>query len=210
MSSAVPKSAPAATALHLPPHHPLAARVALRRHLLAPDGRALLADDGVPASPAGLAASLGVAFAGAAAFLLSAAVGLTRGEGLADVGPALVGGALLAALLTFPPLVLVSALRGRQADVLQLAASAAVGPTVAGTTLAAMAPVVLVHALGAEPDFGLALVVVMLFLLSLLAGAVATVKRSLATGASSAGPVAALVHYGLTLWTAGVLAVHLL
>lgn len=191
--------------------NPLLARLALRHHLLVPDGSALVSEEGHPGAPLALATALAASLVGGGAFQAATLVGLQDGLGapLRSLAPVL-GGLLLSGLLTLPPLYLVSALGRRTGSLRQVAAGAAVGPAVAGAWLLASTPVVLLYApTASDAPAAFGLLVGVLGLLSFLGGAVAAAQGARRAGAASAGVMVILAHYLLAAWTALVLTIHL-
>jgi hypothetical protein len=189
--------------------HSVPASVAAREWLAAPD--AVIPLDR-PVEPLGLAvtAALGLAGCGSFAALLGA------GMQLAGVGAA--GGLAwwslpavppLAALLTFPPLYLVTALQGRPAGSLVLAAAASSGPVAVGAWLGAASPLVLLYLLTGEIDGGFFLLCALSLCGAVAAGAAAAVRNTLRGGPAAPGALTILAHYGLTVFTVAVLCAHL-
>ncbi len=183
----------------------------LAAFLARPD--AVLAPDASP-SPRRLAVRTAAGLAGASLFVLTFGVGLAFGEGLAadpDVAARLLRLAAVppvAALLAFPPLVLVTALRGRSVGLLRLAGVAVGGATTAGLWLGAAAPVLLLYALTGEIDAAFVVLTVGIALVSVVAGAVGAVCNARRAGEGSPGPLVALAHYALFGWTALILTAH--
>ena len=114
-----------------------------------PDG--LVADDRAPA-PLAVAAGAALGLGGAAAYAVVLGLGrstiLGGGGGSGDLLSDLVALAAVppvAALLTLPPLYLVTALRGRAPGLARLFALAASGPAMAGTWMGAGTPLLLLY-----------------------------------------------------------------
>jgi len=157
----------------------------------------------------GVAAALGMLGAGV---FFAVALGSVSDLG----GPETVGRLLdlalvppLAVLLSFPPLFLVTALRGRAPRPMFLLAVALSGPTVAGLALGASTPLVLLYRLTGDVGLAYGLLVMALFSLALMAGLHAAVSNQRRAGQWSPGALVTVAHYGLTLWTAAVLSAHL-
>lgn len=173
----------------------------------------LLAPDAVrplDASPRPVPLSLGVALGFAGAVLFALIVHLaTPAVGHSHAHAGLLLAPPLAVLLCFPPLYLLAALQGRPAGALELASVAVAGPTVAGTWLGASAPLLLLYALTGEVDWAFFLLAAGLAALALLAGARAVVSNARRARPVAPGGFAVFVHYGFTVWTCLVLALHL-
>lgn len=167
-------------------------------------------------SPVAVAASTAVGLAGASAFLAVHAARVapyTAGpwtENLGEVLP-LVAVPPLAAVLSVPPLFLLTALRGRAPGLLRLLAVAAAGPSAAGAFLGAATPLSILFALtGGGPPGALLLLGVLLALLAVVVGGWAAACAATDAGPQSPGLLVALGHYAFTLWAGLVLTVHLL
>lgn len=115
----------------------------------------------------------------------------------------------VAALLSFPPLVLMAALQGREIGLVRLAGVAAGGPVSAGVWMGAAAPVLLLFVLTGTVDVAFGLLAVGTAGVSVLAGAVGAVRNARRAGEAAPGAFTVLGHYGLFGWTALVLALHL-
>lgn len=174
---------------------------------------AVLPPDG-HASPRVLAIRTALGLGGAALFCAVLATGIaTTAPG--DAG-ALGTGLLrlaavppVAALLSFPPLVLMAALQGRQVGIATLAGVAAGGPVAAGVWMGAAAPVLLLFVLTGEVDAAFGLLSLAVAGGSVLAGAVGAVRNARRAGAAAPGAFTVLGHYALFGWTAFVLSLHL-
>lgn len=198
-------------------YHPPNARLALRRHLLHPDGSVILGDEGeVPdilVISAALASSLvgGVAFFGTAALGVADAMGFAGGSSTSPMSVLAAGvlGSLAAGVLTLPPLYVVNALGRRHGGMIEVLASASVGPAVSGAWLLASTPLLALYgSTGAEAGIWL-LLVLGLAGLALVNGLLAAVDRARRAGLRSPGAPAVAAHFLLTAWTALVLALHL-
>jgi hypothetical protein len=186
---------------------PQAARAFLSR----PDG--ILSENGAtPAVEVAVRACIGLT--GAAVFFAIVVAGFVSvspelpGEGVASLWR-LMAVPPTATLLSFPPLVLVAALQGREPNLARLAGVAAGGPAMAGTWLGAGAPVLLLFLLSGEIDAAFALLALGLCLVGGMAGAVGAVRNARRAGASAPGALTVLAHYALFGWTALVLSLHL-
>ncbi len=186
----------------------------LRSHLLAPDGRALLAD-GRAATPLTLAgAALGAMCGGGifGAVLCLAAAMADPGSlsaGSISTLPGLLLAPALAALLTLPPLYLIHALRQREGDLHQLIAAVSVGPTVCGAWLLAGSPLLLLYALTGTANVGFYVLAFLLASMSFGAGGIAATKIARRNPRVSPSAAALTAHHALFFWTTGLLAVHL-
>jgi hypothetical protein len=192
------------------PYHPLQARLALRRHLLHPDGSALLGDAGEVPGALALAAALATSLLGGVAFFGAASLGSVGATGSPlDALSAGVVGALAAGVLTLPPLFVANALGRREGGVQEVLASASVGPAVAGAWLLASTPLLALYGSTASEGRLWGLLVLGLAGLALVNGMLAAVSRARRAGLRSPGAPAVAAHYLLTAWTALVLALHL-
>ncbi len=115
----------------------------------------------------------------------------------------------LAAMLTFPPLFLLTGLRGRAPRMLDLLGVSVAGPTVAGAALGASVPLLLLYRLTGDLTWAFAVLVAGLMVLAVGAGLRAAVANQRRAGPSSPGMAVIVGHYFLTLWTALVVAIHL-
>ncbi len=165
----------------------------------------VLPDEGSP-DPLRLAGSAALGLAGAAIFLAITAVGGGVGSSnpltLAAVPP-------LAAMLAFPPLYLLTNIRGRSPGLLRLLGVAIAGPSIAGVTLGAASPLLLLFALTGEIDVAFRALVALLAFGAVAAGAFGAIGNARRAGPSAPGMFIILGHYAFTLWTAGALALHL-
>jgi len=164
-----------------------------------------------PLRPVELGVSTGLGLLGAGGFFAVALGSLAELGGSGD-GGGLVDLALvppLAVLLCFPPLFLLTALRGRAPRALDLLGVALSGPTVAGVALGACTPLLLLYRLTGEVGWAYGLLVAALLSLGLLAGLRAAISNQRRAGEGSPGALVVIAHYGLTLWTAAVLALRL-
>lgn len=164
----------------------------------------VLPEEGEPSSIQ-VASHAALGLAGAGAFSLIAALATEGGGGDAT----LVVVPFLATLLTFPPLYLLTTVRGRTPGLARLLAVAVAGPAIAGTALGASSPLLLLYALTGEIDASFALLAVGLALAAAALGALGAVKNARRVGPQSPGALVILGHYTLTLWTAMALALHL-
>lgn len=168
-----------------------------------------------PPLPRAVAVRTAAGLAGAALFVATFAIGIaTAAHGpdadelarllrLAAVPP-------VAAALAFPPLVLVTALRGREVGLLRLAGVAAGGPTIAGLWAGAASPVLLLYALTGEIGTAFALLTAGIGFVAAIAGAIGAVRNARRAGDANPGPAVVLAHYALFGWTALILVAHLL
>lgn len=163
-----------------------------------------------PIEPLGLAVTTALGLVGAGTFFGLVGAALATGQRGGDLEwwtlPAVPP---LAALLTFPPLYLVTALQGRPAGTLTLAAVASSGPTVVGAWLGAASPLLLLYVLTGEIDTAFYLLAWLILLFAVAAGAAASVRNSLRAGPSAPGVLTTLLHYALTGFTVLVLCAHL-
>ncbi len=183
---------------------------ALRGYLAAPDAVLPL---GRAPDPMSLAAAAAVGLAGLGLFAALAALGTCGGVTAAGASRDPLTAVLIppiSALLCFPPLYLLVTMQGRRPGFMRLAAVASAGPTVAGVWLGASAPVLLLYLLTGEVDWAFRLLTAGLALLAVAAGAGAALRNARRAGPSAPGGVAVLAHYFLAIWTALVLARHLL
>lgn len=178
-----------------------AAAFLARPDVVVPEGE----DEGV--APVPLAVGAGLGMAGAGAFFAVAFGGV--GEVGAGLPLHLVLAPPLAATLTFPPLFLLTGLRGRAPRLLDLLAVSVAGPTVAGIALGASVPLLLLYRLTGELTWAFGLLVAWLMALAFGAGLRAAHANQRRAGESSPGVLVVLAHYLLTLWTALVVALHL-
>lgn len=184
--------------------------VHLSSFLAAPD--VVLPAEGAPSSLR-LATSAAVGLVGMGAF------GAVVGLGMAQVPDASLSDPLailrlpltpvLAVVLSFPPLYLVSTLMGRTPGLLRLVALGISGLTVAGVVLGAASPLLLLYALTGAIDFAFVLLALGFGLLATWAGARATLANRLRAGDDAPGRLVLLAHYAITLWTCLVLSFHL-
>ena len=179
-------------------------------YLTTPD--AVLPLEGAP-KPIPLAASIGAGLSGMALFVGAVGLGLYSVEtGGGEVGmdlPSLMAVPPLVALLSVPPLLLFSALQGREPGLLKVIGVAASGPTITGTCLGAATPLVMLYVLTGQIDGAFLLLVVGLLTMSAFAGAWGALKNARRAGPASPGSFTILAHFAFTLWTAVVLTIHL-
>ena len=172
------------------------------RYLAQPD---LVVPEGARVRPVSLAVAVAAGMAGAGAFFWVAFGGL---DGV-GVPVDMLLAPPLAAALTFPPLFLLTGLRGRSARLLDLLAVSVAGPTVAGTALGASVSLLLLYRLTGDLTWAFGVLVVGLMWLAFVAGLRAALANQRRAGPSSPGIPVVLGHYLLTLWTALVVAIHL-
>lgn len=185
------------------------APLVLRRHLLRPDGSAMLPDDGSPVGARGLSVGLCVAMSGSLSFMANMALGLGAGPVEAvDALAATAAGCLLAGVLTLPPLVVVNALARREGGLSESLAAAMVGPSVGGAWLLAGAPLLALYASTGGEGPAMVLMLAGLFLVALVSGLRAAVHRVRAAGSRAPAALPVAIHFLLTVWTALVLALH--
>ncbi|MFT5686751.1 MAG: hypothetical protein ACI8RZ_007708 [Myxococcota bacterium] len=179
-------------------------------YLTTPD--AVLPLEGPP-RPIPLAASIGAGLTGMALFVGAVGLGMLSVEsGGGEVGldlPSLMAVPPLVAVLSVPPLLLISALQGREPGLLKVIGVAASGPTITGACLGAATPLVMLYVLTGHIDGAFFLLVVGLLLMSALAGAWGALKNARRAGAASPGSLTVLMHFAFTLWTTVVLTLHL-
>jgi hypothetical protein len=174
---------------------------------------AVLPPDGA-ARPLDLAVRTALGLGGAALFcaVLAAGIASAAPGDAGDLGASLLRLAAVppvAALLSFPPLVLMAALQGRETGLVKLAGVAAGGPVAAGIWMGAAAPVLLLFVLTGSVDAAFGLLSVAIAGGSVLAGAIGAVRNARRAGETAPGAFTVLGHYGLFGWTALVLALHL-
>lgn len=191
---------PSAPALVAPPRLQAVAAACLAR----PD---VVVPERARVDPVPLAVNAALGMAGAGAFFAVAFGGL--GEGGGGLPLHLLLAPPLAAALTFPPLFLLTGLRGRAPRVLDLLAVSVAGPTVAGLALGASVPLVLLYRLTGELTWAFGLLVAGLLTLAFGAGLRGALANQRRAGESSPGIPVVLGHFLLTLWTALVVALHL-
>ncbi len=196
--------------------NPLIARLALRRHLLHPDGSVLFGDSGEVPDPLALSAALAASLVGGVAFFGTVALGASGPLGSGglvgsplDALAAGLAGVLAAGVLTLPPLFVVNALGRRDGGMIEVLASASVGPAVAGAWLLASTPLLALYGSTGADGFIWWLLVLGLSGLALANGLLAAVDRARRAGQRSPGAPAVAAHFLLTAWTALVLALHL-
>ncbi|MFT4975286.1 MAG: hypothetical protein ACI8S6_001173 [Myxococcota bacterium] len=178
-------------------------------YLATPD--AVLPLEGPP-RPIPLAASIGAGLSGMALFVGAVGLGMLSVESGGEVGldlPSLMAVPPLVAVLSVPPLLLVSALQGREPGLLKVIGVAASGPTITGACLGASTPLVMLYVLTGQIDGAFFLLVTGLLLLSALAGAWGALKNARQAGAASPSSPTVLMHFAFTMWTAVVLTLHL-
>ena len=184
-------------------------RAAILSHIERPD---LVVDEHGQTSPLALAAATSIGLTGVGVFtallILSADIRFS-GRAVAEI-LSLLSVPPLTALLTFPPFYLACALRQRAANLQTLLAIACSGPLIAGTTLGAASPLVLLYLLTGDLNIGFYLLVLGLMGLAVLLGGIGARQNAKRTGASDPGHLIVIAHYLLTLWTALVLSAHLI
>ncbi len=174
---------------------------------------AVLPPDGA-VRPLDLAVRTAVGLGGAAIFCVVLAAGLASAgrEGAGSLGASLLRLAAVppaAALLGFPPLVLMAALQGRETGLVRLAGVAAGGPAAAGIWMGAASPVLMLFVLTGSVDAAFGLLSLAIAGVSVLGGAIGAVRNARRAGDTAPGALTVLGHYGLFGWTAFVLALHL-
>jgi len=115
----------------------------------------------------------------------------------------------LTAVLTLPPLYLISSLRGRVLPLRMLAAVGLAGPMIAGSALGASAPLLGLYAMTGELAVGFFLLLIALVGLAVVLGGIGARRNAARAGDADPGPILGTAHYLLTLWTAAVLALQL-
>ena len=179
---------------------------ALTAYLRSPD---VVLPDGEPTPPLPMAVAIAAGLSGMALFSSTVGIGiLSHGQRSLD-WPALMVIPPLVAVLSVPPLLLISALLGRAPGTIKVIGVAASGPTITGACLGAASPLVLLYALTGQIDASFVLLVMGLTLTATAAGAWGALKNSRRAGAASPGRLIVLGHYLFTLWTALVLTLHL-
>jgi hypothetical protein len=174
---------------------------------------AILPPDGA-VRPLDLAVRTAVGLGGAAIFcgVLAAGIASAGPERAGRLGASLLRLAAVppaAALLSFPPLVLMAALQGRETGLVRLAGVAAGGPAAAGIWMGAASPVLMLFVLTGSVDAAFGLLSLAIAGVSVLAGAIGAVRNARRAGDTAPGAFTVLGHYGLFGWTAFVLALHL-
>lgn len=179
-----------------------------------PDG---LVADARPPAPLAVAAGAALGLGGAAAFAVVVGLGrstILGGGGSGDLLSDLLALAAVppvAALLTLPPLYLVTALRGRAPGLARLFALAASGPAMAGTWLGAGTPLLLLYLLtGGDTGLSFGVLGLLVGLLGVAAGLWSAARTARRAGPQSPGPLVMALHFCFTLWTGLVLALNLL
>ena len=190
---------------------PTRPRGAAAAFLARPD--AVLPPDGV-VRPLDLAVRTAVGLGGAGIFCAVLALGIASAgpEGAGRLAASLLRLAAVppaAALLSFPPLVLMAALQGRETGLVRLAGVAAGGPAAAGIWMGAASPVLILFVLTGSVDAAFGLLSLAIAGVSVLAGAIGAVRNARRAGDTAPGAFTVLGHYGLFGWTAFVLALHL-
>lgn len=172
-------------------------------------------------SPVTPAAALAVALGGSALFTaaMAAGAGGVSAENAVDGlsrAPALLMAVPLAQLLCFPPLFLISTLRGRTTSPLRLGALAVAGQAAAGAVLGAAAPVIAMFSLSGPshrgegvPELAVLLLGVGVVMAAFLMGARNTLRASSSAGDASPGGFTLLAHYFVSAWTSAILLYHL-
>lgn len=194
------------------PAPPLSASAELVATLSHPDGPL---EDGVSPRPLRVAAATAIGLAGAGAFLVVGSFGLAsatpvEGAAVGTAAVSLVAVPPLTFLLSVPPLYLATALRGRAPGLLRLMAVGSAGPTAAGTWLGATTPLLLLYLMtGGQSDVAFVLLGLLLGAMAVAAGAWGAIGASRRAGPHSPGLAVVLGHYGFSLWTVLVLAIHL-
>ena len=116
----------------------------------------------------------------------------------------------LVAILSIPPLVLISAFVSKESSFLKTVGLAAAGPAVAGVSLGASAPLVLLYVMTGFVDVAFALLIVVVFSLALVCGARGALQNARRAGDASPGSLLILMHYGFTIWTSLVSSITVL